>query len=79
MKNTVKENDTTKEQKPTGADPAALEEEARRSFDSLSIPDHLRTYLDQGLPEKEAMKKVAADRGISRRDVYRAIHVENRE
>ncbi len=62
-----------------GADPGALEEEARRSFDSLSIPDHLRTYLDQGLPEKEAMKKVAADRGISRRDVYRAIHVENRE
>ena len=30
-------------------------------------------YEDQGIPRKEAMKKVAADRGITRREVYAAL------
>ena len=28
-------------------------------------------YLDKGLDRKEAMKKMAADRGCSRRDIYK--------
>ena len=33
----------------------------------------LAHYLGEGLPEKEAMKAVAKDRNISRRDVYNAV------
>ena len=28
-------------------------------------------YLDQGIDKKEAMKRVAKDRGVSKRDIYR--------
>ena len=44
------------------------EEEAR--FDQLTIAEHMRQYLAQGLTEKDAMKAVATDRGIPRREVY---------
>lgn len=50
-----------------------LKEEKERSWDTVSIPEHMRIYLDQGTDKKEAMKKVAADRGISKRDVYQAL------
>jgi 16S rRNA (cytidine1402-2'-O)-methyltransferase len=50
-----------------------LKEESERSWDTVSIPEHMRIYLDQGTEKKEAMKKVAADRGISKRDVYQAL------
>ena len=30
----------------------------------------MQVYIDQGIDKKEAMKKVAADRGISKRTVY---------
>lgn len=39
---------------------------------SVSIEEHMEFYLNQGLERKEAMKKVAADRDISKRDVYSA-------
>ena len=50
-----------------------LKEEKERSWDTVSITEHMRIYLDQGTDKKEAMKKVAADRGISKRDVYQAL------
>ena len=37
--------------------------------------DHLKYYTSLGMDEKEAMKKVAKDRGISKRDVYRLLKV----
>lgn len=42
-------------------------------LEKLSMEDHLAYYLGEGLPEKEAMKAVAKDRNISRRDVYNAV------
>jgi len=39
-------------------------------WEELSIPEHLNMYIDQGMDKKTAMKKVAADRGISKREVY---------
>ena len=38
----------------------------------MSIEKHLQMYLEQGIDKKEAMKLVAKDRGISKRDVYAA-------
>ncbi|WP_338000853.1 16S rRNA (cytidine(1402)-2'-O)-methyltransferase [Acetobacterium paludosum] len=42
-------------------------------IEGLSIEDHLAHYLNEGIPEKEAMKQVAKDRGISKRDVYNVV------
>ena len=39
----------------------------------MSIREHMEIYLEQGIDRKEAMKKVAVDRGISKRDVYREL------
>ena len=33
----------------------------------------MERYLSQGMDKKEAMRQVARDRGISRRDVYQML------
>jgi len=35
----------------------------------------MNIYLEQGMNEKEAMKKVASDRGVSKRDIYNILKV----
>ena len=50
----------------------AIEKEAQQKWEAMSIEEHLQIYLDQGIDKKEAMKLVAKDRGISKRDVYAA-------
>ena len=56
-----------------GADRAALEEEKRRNFEEMTLEEHMALYTDQGLNRKDAMKKVAADRGVSKRDIYKEL------
>lgn len=46
----------------------AREEKAR--WEEMSIEEHLELYLAQGIGKKEAMKKVAKDRGVPKRDIY---------
>lgn len=50
-----------------------LEEEAQAQWENLSIEEHMEHYLSQGMDKKSAMKQVAKDRGISKRDVYQAL------
>lgn len=50
-----------------------LKERKEKEFDDISIEDHMERYILEGYDEKTAMKAVAADRGISKRDVYRAV------
>ena len=59
-----------------GADPQALETQTRAAYDALSLEDHMQQYLDQGLSQKEAMRRVAADRGLSRRDIYQQLKIK---
>ena len=56
-----------------GADRAALEEEKRRNFEEMTLEEHMALYTNQGLSRKDAMKKVAADRGVSKRDIYKEL------
>lgn len=42
----------------------------------MTIKEHLDKYLATGIDIKEAMKKVAKDRGISKREVYNEIKVK---
>ena len=43
-----------------------LERQAR--WEAMSLAEHMALYAH--LPEKDAMKKVAKDRGVSKRDIY---------
>lgn len=49
------------------------DEEKRKSWQEMSIEDHMKYYEDAGVPHKEAMKKVASDRGVGKRDIYQAL------
>ncbi len=49
------------------------EEEKRQSWKEMSIEDHMKYYEDEGLSHKDAMKKVAADRGVGKREIYQAL------
>ena len=53
-----------------GVSQESLDEAARQSWEAMSIEEHMALYEAQGMGHKEAMKAVAADRGISKRDVY---------
>lgn len=44
-----------------------------RSFLEMTIEDHMELYLSKGMDKKEAMKAVAKDRGVSKRDIYDAL------
>ncbi len=56
-----------------GMDPKCIRQEVQREWEKLTIQEHMKIYEKQGIERKEAMKKVAADRGISKRDVYQAL------
>lgn len=49
------------------------EQEAREAWETLSIADHMAHYEAQGVEHKEAMKLVAKDRGVSKREIYQAL------
>ena len=46
--------------------------EEQESWLELTIAEHLDYYVNRGMNKKEAMKQVAKDRGIRKRDVYQA-------
>lgn len=50
----------------SGAEPVKAENE----LNALNLLDHLSFYINQGIEKKEAIKKVAQDRGVSRREIY---------
>ena len=50
-----------------------VRQEAAAVWESMNIPEHMEYYLQQGMEKKEAMKRVAKDRGISKREVYAAL------
>lgn len=45
-------------------------EEEIRSWEQLSIEEHMAYYTGAGMDNKDAMKQVAKDRGVSKRDIY---------
>lgn len=55
----------------------AREEQA--SWERMSLEEHMALYEEKGTPRKEAMRLVARDRGLSRREVYQALLSEREE
>ena len=56
-----------------GKSPKELLEEKRAAWDDMSIEEHFNMYVSQGMDKKDAMKLVAKDRGVSKRDIYNAL------
>lgn len=52
------------------------EEEAE--WESMTVSEHVDDYIEKGMDSKEAIKQVAKDRGLAKRDVYNEYH-RNRE
>lgn len=50
-----------------------VEEEKAREWEQLTLKEHVELYMKQGMSKKEAMKQVALDRGMKKRDVYQAL------
>ena len=48
-------------------------QEAAANWASLTTEEHLNHYLEQGMDKKEAMRAVAKDRGVSKREIYQEI------
>ena len=49
------------------------EEESRNKWDGITITEHMKMYMDEGIDKKDAMKAVAKDRGVSKRDIYKLL------
>ena len=46
------------------------------SWENMSIEEHMSYYEKQGMDEKTAMKQVAKDRGVGKREIYQYLHVD---
>ena len=47
------------------------------SFDDINIKEHVNMYMEDGLTEKEAIKKVAKERNMSKSDIYKEVKINN--
>lgn len=50
-----------------------MEEEKQQQWETMPLEEHMKIYENQGMSRKEAMKAVAKDRGVSRRDIYQQL------
>lgn len=54
-----------------GADREDLNKQKQQSWEEMTIEEHMALYKDMN--RKDAMKQVAKDRGVSKRDIYQAL------
>ena len=47
--------------------------EKQQTWEEMSVQEHMEYYLSQGMDKKAAMKQVAKDRGVGKRDIYREL------
>ena len=50
-----------------------LRQEEVAKWEEMSIEEHMEYYINQGVQKKEAMKMVAKDRGVTKRDIYQQL------
>ena len=51
----------------------SLAKEEQKQWEQMSVPEHMEYYLQQGMSQKDAMKQVAKDRGVGKRDIYQVL------
>ena len=52
-----------------------IKSEEEENYKEMPIEEHLKIYLEKGMSEKDAMKAVAKDRGVSKRDIYNMLKI----
>ena len=50
-----------------------FKQERKQEWQAVSIEEHMEIYESQGVGHKDAMKRVAKDRGISKSEVYKSL------
>lgn len=60
-----------------GRSRSEMRREEQQSWEQMPLAEHMRHYESQGIARKEAMKLVAKDRGLSKREVYQALLEED--
>ena len=55
-----------------------IKQEEVKSWEVMTIEEHMKVYTDTGMDKKEAMKVVAKDRGVSKRDIYNELLKQER-
>ena len=56
-----------------GRSRSSIEKEQHKTSQKMPIEEHMKLYEEQGMDRKEAMKQVAKDRGVSKREIYQAL------
>ena len=56
-----------------GRNVAEIAKEQQESWEAMPLEEHMAHYESQGIDRKEAMKLVAKDRGVSKRDIYKQL------
>ena len=50
-----------------------MKKQEREAWENVSLEEHMKIYEEKGMTRKDAMKAVAKDRGLSKRDVYQRL------
>ncbi len=53
-----------------GEDKQSLKQRQYEKWENIPVAQHIQMYISEGLSKKDAMKKVAQDRGVSKREIY---------
>ena len=48
---------------------------AAEDWEKIPLAEHMNRYLEAGMSQKDAMKQVAKDRNVAKREIYRLLHV----
>lgn len=62
-----------------GKSRACKRQEEIAFWESLTVEEHMAYYENQGIDHKAAMKQVARDRGVGKREIYQYLHGNERE
>ena len=55
-----------------------IKQEEVKTWEAMTIEEHMKVYTDTGMDKKKAMKAVAKDRGVSKRDIYNELLKQER-
>ena len=55
-----------------------IKQEEVKTWEAMTIEEHMKVYTGKGMDKKEAMKTVAKDRGVSKRDIYNELLKQER-
>ncbi len=50
-----------------------IQKEEQAQWEDVTVEEHMELYLKKGFSKKDAMKQVAKDRGVGKREIYQAL------